>query len=57
LAAGNVIKTAISKEGKVVTRKVVSLTLAVDRRIVDEVYAAKFLTLIKEQLQNPQQLV
>jgi len=57
LAAGNVIKTAIPKEGKVVTRKVVSLTLAVDRRIVDEVYAAKFLTLIKEQLQNPQQLV
>ena len=57
LAAGNVIKTAISKEGKVVTRKMVSLTLAVDRRIADEVYAAKFLTLIKEQLQNPQRLV
>jgi pyruvate dehydrogenase E2 component (dihydrolipoamide acetyltransferase) len=57
LAAGNVIKTAIPKEGKVVTRKVVSLTLAVDRRIVDEVYAAKFLTHIKEQLQNPQRLV
>jgi pyruvate dehydrogenase E2 component (dihydrolipoamide acetyltransferase) len=57
LAVGNVIKTAIPKEGKVVTRKVVSLALAVDRRIVDEVYAAKFLTLIKEQLQNPQRLV
>ena len=57
LAAGNVIKTAIPKEGKVVTRKVVSLALAVDRRIVDEVYAAKFLTFIKEQLQNPQRLV
>ncbi len=57
LTAGNVIKTAIPKEGKVVTRKVVSLALAVDRRIVDEVYAAKFLTLIKEQLQNPQRLV
>ena len=57
LAVGNVIKTAIPKEGKVVTRKVVSLALAVDRRIADEVYAAKFLTFIKEQLQNPQQLV
>lgn len=57
LAVGNVIKTAIPKEGKVVTRKVVSLALAVDRRIVDEVYAAKFLTLIKEQLQSPQRLV
>jgi pyruvate dehydrogenase E2 component (dihydrolipoamide acetyltransferase) len=57
LAVGNVIKTAIPKEGKVVTRKVVSLALAVDRRIVDEVYAAKFLTFIKEQLQSPQRLV
>ena len=57
LAAGNVIKTAIPKEGKVVTRKVVSLALAVDRRIADEVYAAKFLTFIKEQLQSPQRLV
>ena len=57
LAVGNVIKTAIPKEGKVVTRKVVSLAMSVDRRIADEVYAAKFLTLIKEQLQSPQRLV
>ncbi len=38
-------------------RKLVSLTLAVDRRVIDEVYAAKFLSFIREQLQNSQQLV
>jgi pyruvate dehydrogenase E2 component (dihydrolipoamide acetyltransferase) len=57
LAVGNVVPTVIPKDGKAITRKMVSLTLAVDRRIADEVYAAKFLTFIKEQLQSPQRLV
>jgi len=57
LAVGNVVKEVVPRDSEAVARKMVSLTLAVDRRIVDEVYAAKFLTLIKEQLQNPQQLV
>jgi pyruvate dehydrogenase E2 component (dihydrolipoamide acetyltransferase) len=57
LAVGNVIKEVVSEGGKAVVRKMVSLTLAVDRRIIDEVYAAKFLNIICEQLQNPQQLV
>jgi pyruvate/2-oxoglutarate dehydrogenase complex dihydrolipoamide acyltransferase (E2) component len=39
-----------------VERKIVSLTLAADRRIVDEIYAARFLGFIKELLQNPQEL-
>jgi len=57
LAVGNVVKEVVPRDSEAVVRKMVSLTLAVDRRIVDEVYAAKFLTHIKEQLQNPQQLV
>ena len=57
LAVGNVVKEVVPRDSEVVARKMVSLTLAVDRRIADEVYAAKFLTLIKEQLQNPQRLV
>jgi len=64
LAVGNVIREVIfrrtpdgAKGGKAVSRKMVSLTLAVDRRIIDEVYAARFLNTICEQLQNPQQLV
>jgi len=64
LAVGNVIKEVVLRRtpdgaegGKAVVRRMVSLTLAVDRRVIDEVYAAKFLSFIKEQLQNPKQLV
>ena len=57
LAVGNVIKEVVPEGGKAVVRKMVSLTLAVDRRVIDEVYAAKFLNTICEQLQNPQHLV
>jgi len=57
LAVGNVIPTVICKDGKTTTRKMVSLTLAVDRRVINEAYAAQFLNFIKEQLQNPQELV
>jgi len=57
LAVGNVINEIVPKDGKATVRKMVSLTLAVDRTVVDEVYAARFLNLIKEQLQNPHRLV
>ncbi len=57
MAVGNVINEVVPKDGKVTVRKMVSLTMAVDRTVADEVYAAQFLNLIKEQLQNPQQLV
>ena len=57
LAIGNVVPTVIPREGKAVTRKMVSLCLAVDRRVINETYAAQFLNFIKEQLQNPQQLI
>lgn len=57
LAVGNANREIVPVDGKPVERKIVSLSLAVDRRVIDEVYAAKFLNAICEQLQNPQQLV
>ena len=61
LAVGNILPTVIPQDGngspKHIVRKMLSLTLAVDHRVVRGTYAAKFLTLIKEQLQNPQRLV
>ncbi len=57
LAVGNANREIVPVDGRPVERKMVSLLLAVDRRIADEVYAAKFLNTICEQLQNPQQLV
>jgi len=38
-------------------RKIVSLSLAADCRIVNEIYAARFLGFIKERLQKPQELI
>jgi len=61
LAVGNILPTVIPQDGngspKHIVRKMLSLTLAVDNRVVRATYAAKFLTLIKEQLQNPQNLL
>jgi len=57
IAVGNVISSVVVKEGKVVMRKMVSLALAVDRRVITEVYAAKFLNCVKQLLENPQQVI
>ncbi len=57
LAVGNVIPTVVAAEGKAAVRKMVSLSLAVDHRIINGTYAAKFLNHIVEQLQTSQQLL
>ncbi len=57
LAVGNVIRTASARDGKMTVRKMLSLSLAADHRIINGTYAARFLNFITEQLQNPQQLV
>jgi len=57
LAVGNVINEAVPINGKPATRKMVSLSLAVDHRVINGDYAAQFLSLIKELLQNPRQLI
>jgi len=57
LAVGNVIPTIVCRNGKMTVRKIVSLSLAVDRRVVNEIYSAEFLSFITEELQNPQRLV
>jgi pyruvate dehydrogenase E2 component (dihydrolipoamide acetyltransferase) len=57
LAVGNVVPMVVRKDNEFMARKMLSMSLAVDSRVVDESYAARFLSFIKEQLQNPQQLV
>jgi len=57
LAVGNVIRTVIPGNTRMSVRKMMSLSLAVDRIVSDEMYAAQFLCFIIEQLQNPQQLI
>jgi len=57
LAVGNVINEAVPINGKPAARKLVSLSLAVDHRVINGDYAAQFLSFIKELLQNPRQLI
>ena len=57
LAVGNIIRTVTAQNGNFRVRKKVSLTLAVDRRVIDEVYAAEFLNFITEQLSHCQRLL
>jgi pyruvate dehydrogenase E2 component (dihydrolipoamide acetyltransferase) len=57
LAVGNVIHAAVPAAGSVEARKLMSLTLAVDGRIVTPPYAAEFLGAVAELLQNPERLL
>jgi len=56
LSVGNVIATVVPRDGSPTVRKIVTLTVAADQRIVNADYAARFLNFITEQLQNPQLL-
>jgi pyruvate dehydrogenase E2 component (dihydrolipoamide acetyltransferase) len=56
LAIGNVIKTAVPMGAEIVPRKLMSLTVAADIRVVSETYAAEFFGYLRGLLENPQQL-
>ncbi|MHC4156271.1 MAG: 2-oxo acid dehydrogenase subunit E2 [Planctomycetota bacterium] len=57
LAVGNVVQTVTARDGKPQVRKLMSMTLAADHRVIDGAYAADFLGYITEQLENPRELV
>jgi len=59
LAVGNVVPTTMyrGENDEIAVRKMLSLSLAVDHRVINGNYAAQFLAFIAEQLQNPQQLI
>ena len=57
LSVGNVIPSVICKDGEIEARKIVSLSVAADRRVLNEIYAAEFLNYIKDRLQNPRQVI
>jgi pyruvate dehydrogenase E2 component (dihydrolipoamide acetyltransferase) len=47
----------IAVNGKMEIRKMMSVALAADKRIINEFYAARFLNCVIEQLENPQCLI
>jgi len=56
LSVGNSIRTAVPHDGRPTVRKITKLTLAVDNRVANEYYAARFLSLIRDLLENPQKI-
>ena len=57
LSVGNVLAMVVYRDGEITVRKILNLSLAADRRVLDERYAAGFLNHIKDRLQNPQQMI
>jgi len=57
LAVGNAVSQVVPIAGRPTVRKLVSLTVSVDHRVVNGSYASKFLVFIKEKLENPMEVV
>ncbi|RKY89788.1 hypothetical protein DRQ15_08755, partial [candidate division KSB1 bacterium] len=52
LGIGQITDTCVPKDGNIMVRKLMDMTLSVDHRIVNGMYAAQFLDLIKKVLEN-----
>lgn len=57
LSAGKISLAAVPHEGRVTVRKLVSLSLAVDHRVVQCDYAARFLRDLAQRLSDPKHLL
>jgi len=57
LAIGNVLRIVVPQDHEMSVRKMISLSLAVDHKVINGNYAAEFLRFLTDQLQNPQQLI
>jgi pyruvate dehydrogenase E2 component (dihydrolipoamide acetyltransferase) len=57
LAVGKVNMAAVPQDGRVAVRKTMSLSLAVDRTVIHEEYAARFLRALADHLKDPERLI
>jgi pyruvate dehydrogenase E2 component (dihydrolipoamide acetyltransferase) len=57
ISAGKVVPEAVPQDGRIVVRKRVSLSLAVDHRVIHGHYAAGFLQDLAELLSDPERLI
>jgi pyruvate dehydrogenase E2 component (dihydrolipoamide acetyltransferase) len=57
LAAGKVNLVAVPQDGRVTVRRMMSLSLSVDHRVIHGEYAARFLQCLMEQLKDPEKLI
>ena len=56
ISIGKFEDIVVPAEGDAIVRKTMSVGLAADRRIVSDFYAAKFLSCVRSQLENPEML-
>ena len=57
LALGRISEKAIPIDGKIEIRKILPMSLSFDHRIIDGALAAKFVTEVKNHLENPEALL
>jgi pyruvate dehydrogenase E2 component (dihydrolipoamide acetyltransferase) len=57
LAVGRIAETPVARNGAVVVRPVMQLTLSADHRIVDGAAAARFLAALRQRLEEPYLLI
>ena len=57
VAVGTVTKRPVVKDDEIVIAQMMAATLSADHRIVDGAEGAQFLIEVKEQLQNPLNMV
>jgi len=53
LAMGRIANRAVVRDGKIVIRPMMTLTLSIDHRVLDAVIAANFLQSLKNYIENP----
>lgn len=56
LAAGKINLEAVPHDGRIVVRRLMSLSLTVDQRVIPGDYAARFLEFLTDQLKDPAKL-
>ncbi|HIK00763.1 TPA: 2-oxo acid dehydrogenase subunit E2 [archaeon] len=57
LGLGRIQEKPVVKDGKIVVRKMLPISLTFDHRIVDGAYAARFITVLIKNLENPELLL
>ena len=53
LAVGRIVDKVVARDGKIVIRPMMTLTLSIDHRVLDGVIGAKFLQSLKNYIENP----
>lgn len=57
LAVGRLQERAVVRQGTIVARPIMSLSLSFDHRLIDGALAGRFLSRLRELVENPQQLL